>query len=154
MNYNIVAHFDDECIWFNPEDYDKIVVCFTDRSDIHGFGHKRRLALAEHPLVSKMETLGLVESNYWRDKTKVKDFEDNYDELCEWLEDNIKEGDTVATHDANGEYGHLDHKLVHLACMNTLNCPVNGKDPKLYREIRDVYLRNGVWTWYLTSNIY
>jgi LmbE family N-acetylglucosaminyl deacetylase len=154
MRYNIVAHPDDECIWFNPEEYDKIVIVFTDRSDVEGFGAKRKQALEEHPLKEKIVTLDLVESNYWRDVTKIKDFEDNYHELCEWLEDNIKEEDTITTHDANGEYGHLDHNLVHTACMNTVDVPVNNKDPKLYREIRDCYVCNGVWTWALTESIY
>ena len=154
MDYNIVAHGDDEIIWFNPEDYDQIVFVFKDRIDVVGFGDKRNKAMIEYPLEPMPININLVESNYWRDKTKLKDFEDNYHELCEWLEDNIKEGDTITTHDANGEYGHLDHKLVHLACMNTVDCPVNNKDPKLYREIRDVYVRNGCWTWYLTKNIY
>ena len=145
---------DDECIWFNPEEYDKIVIVFTKRNDVVDFDYKRLKAIAEHPLNHKIDTIQLTESNYWRDKTKLKEFEENYEDLCDWLMENITEDDTVTTHDSNGEYGHMDHKLVHMACMNTLDCPVNGKDPKLYREIRYTYLKHGCWTWYLTSNIY
>ena len=153
MKYLICAHPDDEVIWFNPEEYDKIVIVFNERRDVVGFGEKRFQAILEHPLEDKIENLLLTESGYWRDETRIHDFEDNYDDLCEWLEDNVKEGDTVATHNANGEYGHSDHKLVYQACMDTLDVPVNGQDPKLYREIRDVYKSNGVWTWNLTKNI-
>jgi len=39
--------------------------------------------------------------------------------------------------------------MVHLAVMDTVNCKVNGQDPELYREIKDCYKRNGVWTWYI-----
>ena len=152
--YGIFAHPDDEIIWGSPEEYDKIVIVFTGRNDVRGFGNQRRAALLEHPLKDKIITLDLTESNFWRDATRKNQFEDNYHELCEWIEDNIKEEDTITTHNPNGEYGHLDHKLVHLACMNTAPCMVNGKDTSLYREIRDCYVRNGVWTWYLTDNIY
>jgi len=147
MNYLIVAHPDDECIWFNPEDYDKIVIVFTDRLDVPQFGDSRRQAMKELPY--KVETLDLTESNYWRDKRKREDYLDNYDDVCKWLEEHIKQGDTVATHDANGEYGHLDHIMLWHACMDVLDIPVNGKNPKLYREAKEVYKSNRVWTWNL-----
>jgi hypothetical protein len=153
MNYLILAHPDDECIWFNPEEYDKIVIVFTDRLDVPQFGDSRRQAMKELPYADKIISLDLTESNYWRDITKLEQFEENYHDLCEWLEDNIKQGDIVSTHNPNGEYGHLDHKLVYQACMDVLDCPVNNMDPKLYREARDIYKSNGVWTWNLTQNI-
>jgi len=153
MKYQILAHPDDEILIGDPEWADTIVIVFTDRLDKVGFGDKRRQALAEHPLATKIWTIGLTESGYWRDSSKLEDYEDNYIELCEWLEDNIKDDDEIITHNAWGEYGHADHKLVHTAVMDTVNCRVNGQDPKLYREIKQVYKSNGTWTWNLTDSI-
>ena len=153
MKYLLVAHYDDEVIWFNPDPFDKIVIVFGDRMDKPGFGERRRAAIESHPYKKKIIQLHLIESNYWRDPSAIKDYEENYHELCEWLEDNITDEDAVITHDPAGEYGHADHKLVNRACMNTVDCLVNGQNPVMYRVTRDAYIDNGVWTWYLTDNI-
>jgi hypothetical protein len=149
MNYLILAHPDDECIWFNPEEYDKIVIVFTDRLDVPQFGDSRRQAMKELPYADKIINLNLPESNYWRDKTKREDYLDCYDDVCFWLQAGIEEGDTITTHNPYGEYGHTDHMLVWHACMDTVDVPVNGRDPKLYREAKEVYKSNKVWTWEL-----
>lgn len=147
--YLIVAHPDDEIIWFNPEEYDKIVIVFTDRLDVPQFGSSRRKAMEELPYADKIISLDMIESNYWRDKTKRLDYEENYDELCDWLHNIIEDNDTVTTHNPYGEYGHTDHIMLWHACMDTLNCPVNGKDPKLYRQAKGIYKEARVWTWEL-----
>ena len=149
MRYNLSAHPDDEVIWFNPDDYDKIVICFTDRPDVPAFGDSRRQAMKELSYADKIINLDLTESNYWRDKTKREDYLDNYQDVCEWLEENILVGDTITTHNPYGEYGHTDHILCWHACMEVVDCPVNGRDPKLYREAKGIYKQNKIWTWEL-----
>jgi LmbE family N-acetylglucosaminyl deacetylase len=146
MKVLIVAHPDDEVLWFNPEEYDRIIVVFCDRTDKPAQGDARRKAMLEHPLIERMECLNLTESNYWRDKTRKAIHEANYKALCVFLAS--LQADTVNTHDAQGEYQHADHLLVHKACMMTLNCPVNGKNPEIYRQARAAYERNRCWTWY------
>jgi len=148
MRILIVAHPDDEVIWFAPETFDKIVIVFEAFGDGRS-SDGRRKALAEHPLKDKITRLGLQESNFWRDPTKRAVHERNRDALCGYLKTVLKPGpdDEVTTHGPMGEYQHADHLLVHRACMMNLDCKVNGKDPKLYREIRKVYENNACWTW-------
>lgn len=144
MKLLLVAHPDDEILWFNPEDYDKIIIVFTDRDDRPGFGLRREEAMNELPY--KVESWGLKESGYHHDKNRVEEYQASYLEVCERLKG--LRADQVTTHDANGEYGHSDHILLHNACMEILDCPVNGKNPKIYREAKKVYEQFDVWTWH------
>jgi LmbE family N-acetylglucosaminyl deacetylase len=144
MKILVVAHPDDEVLWFNPALYDKIIIVFSGRTDKPDFKAKREQAISEHPL--NVECWGLTESGYWRDKGKLFEYNQNYIDICERLK--TLEADSIDTHSANGEYGHSDHILVYSAIMDTVNCPVNGQDPVLYRQIKDIYKRNGCWTWY------
>lgn len=144
MKILLVAHPDDEILWFNPEKYDKILIVFLARLD-RDVAEARSKAINEHPLVERIKCLGLTESNYWRDPMMKPEYEQNFKDLVEELKKYKPK--SVTTHDANGEYGHLDHVLCFNACMEAFNCPVNGKNPKLYRKIRQVYQNNGVWTW-------
>ena len=145
MNILIVAHPDDEALWFAPEKYDKIIIVFTGRVDDPDMKGRREKVMALHPLKDKIECWGLTESGYWRDKMKSREHKANYDEVCRRLRDVY--ADSVDTHDAYGEYGHDDHILVHNAVMATMDCPVNGKDPKIFRQIKNRYLDEGAWTW-------
>jgi len=142
----IVAHPDDEILWFNPEEYDQIIIVFLGRKDKPEQEAARLQAIKEHPLADRITCLGLTESNFWRDKSQTDHHNRNYRDLCKYLQD-IK-AESVTTHNAAGEYEHADHILVHNACMATLNCPVNGKNPDIYRKAKAVYERNGCWTWY------
>jgi hypothetical protein len=156
MKYLIVAHGDDECLLGDPEWADKIIIVFTERSDVKGFGDRRKKALEQHPLKDKIDLVELEESNWWRQPTEKNKEKliDNYYDLCDYLKELwLDDEDEIKTHNAWGEYGHADHKLVHKAVMNTVNCKVNGQDPELYREIRDCYVRNGVWTWALVDGL-
>lgn len=151
MRVLVACHPDDESIWFAPEKYDQIVIVFGDFGDHRGSvsGDKRRAALAEHPLKDRIVHLNLPESHYTWDRNNLErklKYEQNYKDLCEFLK--TLEADEVTTHAANGEYDNLDHVLVHYACMDTLDCPVNGADPKINRAIKDVYKKHGCWTWY------
>ncbi len=139
----IVAHPDDEILWFNPLEYDKIIIVFTGRHDRPDFEEKRKKAINQHPL--RVECWGLMESNFWRDPSKYQEYEENYKEICEKLK--TLKADCIDTHNAYGEYGHADHILVHNAVMDTVDCLVNGKDPKTYRKIKQLYVDEDVWTW-------
>jgi LmbE family N-acetylglucosaminyl deacetylase len=151
MKILIVAHPDDEVLWFNPEEFDRILIVFQYRIDKPDQGAQRAKAIEEHPLAGRIGCLGFEESNYWRDKSKKEKHEDNYNKLCGILRNLANEmhgGDEVTTHNALGEYQHADHILVHNACMETMNCRVNGKNPEIYRKAKAAYERNGCWTWY------
>lgn len=143
MKVLIVAHPDDEILWFAPEKYDKIIIVFSGREDKPWFKDLREQAVMEHPL--NVECWCLTESNFWRDPTKYAEYEQNYKDLVARLK--RLEADSVDTHNAYGEYGHADHILIHNACMETLNCPVNGKNPEVYRKIKKLYQDKDIWTW-------
>jgi len=145
MKYLICAHGDDEVLWFNPEAYDKIIIVFSGREDRPEFKENREKANAEHPL--KPILWGLTESNFWRDSTKYYEHQKNYAEICNRVAE-LKDATSIDTHNANGEYGHADHILVHNAVMDSANCPVNGKNPAMYRKIKKVYEKNLCWTWH------
>lgn len=147
MNVLIVAHPDDEVLWFAAETFDRIVIVHTYRNDDSEQGFRRAAMLHNtHPLKDKLTCLGLTESGYWRDNSRKAEHEANYQTLCRFL--STLKADTVTTHNANGEYGHADHILVHNACMATLTCPVNGKDPAVYRAVKQSYTDAGCWTWH------
>lgn len=133
MNVLVVAHPDDEVLWFDPTQYDKIVICFTERSDAPGMGDRRRQAIGQHPLSARIKCLDVPEGDVPNLQKRL------LDASGDWT--------SVTTHGAHGEYGHIHHKQVFKACMDLLNCPVNGMDPSLYREIRSVYQKHGCWTW-------
>lgn len=163
MRVLVACHPDDEIIFFNPEKYDKIVIVFGDFGDSRGstYGDKRRAALKELPYADKIVHLNLKESHWTWDRgepgqrnysgpetsqIRLSNYNKNYVDLCKFLE--TLEADEVTTHGSWGEYNNLDHVLVHHACLGTLNCPVNGMNPKLYRKVKDIYKRHNVWTWY------
>lgn len=159
----IISHPDDECIFFNPNDYDRIIVVFGDFGDYRGStsGDLRRQALKELPYADKIIHLDLPESHWTWDRgeqtqrnyenptvsnERLKKYYKNYHDLCEFLKG--LEADEVTTHGSWGEYNNLDHVLVHHACMDTLHCPVNGLDPETYRKAKATYKKHNVWTWY------
>jgi len=142
MKVLIVAHPDDEILWFNPSEFDQIIIVF-----LNGYKEEeRRRALENHPLKDKIVCWELTESNYWRDKTKIEEYKKCYRETVELARK--LNADSITTHNAHGEYGHTDHVLVHNAVMEGASCLVNGKDPKLFQQIKKVYEEAGAWTWY------
>lgn len=146
MKLLVVAHPDDEILWFNPEEYDKIMIVFGKRKDKSTlWNNNRKKTVENHPLKDKIIFLDMTESNYWRDPTQEREYFNNYVDLCLALKQYKPE--SVMTHDANGEYGHADHKLCFNACMDTFDCPVNGKNTILYRKIKKHYQSFDCWTW-------
>ena len=145
-NILVVAHPqpDDEILWFNPEEFDKIIIVFGDFGDGRS-GDGRRKALEEHPLKDKIVHLNIKESDFTRDSSRETIYRVNQrvieDELAKFRPTE------VTTHNAHGEYGHLEHIQVFYACMNVFDCHVNGKNPKIFRETKKLYEKHGAWTW-------
>lgn len=134
----IVAHPDDEILWFSSQfkDASDVVVCFSDVIDnpAPGYpfiGDKRRRFFEEQPYdhfysldLEEPGTFGLV--NF--DTAKITDTgvkipdpktQKKYNQTFEIIVDKIKPilsgKDIVYTHNPWGEYGHPDHILVHRA---------------------------------------
>lgn len=151
MNILLVAHPDDECLWFAPEKYDKVIIVFGDFGDHRGktAGDKRRTALKEHPLKDKIVHLDYPESHYTWDRSnpvRKQKFEETYNRLVEYIK--TLKADSITTHSATGEYDNLDHVMMFNAAMEAEIATVNGADPRLFKQIRDVYKKHDVWTWY------
>lgn len=159
----VVAHLDDECIWFNPESFDKIIVCFLDRLDNFKMTVARKKILQQHPLKDKIVCLGLTESNYWKDKTQLKKHQENYNQVKDLIRADVLEAKEIYTHNPWGEYNHADHILVSEAVREIALCPVYGLDGQvattarerievqpnieLYRRIKKLYQDEKAWTW-------
>lgn len=93
MKVLIVAHPDDEIIWFSP--------------------HKpyAKLTIEAHPLRDRIILLGIEESGFWKDDKRQLEFQKSEQALYEALE-NLKKQfviNEIYTHNAQGEYGHDDH---------------------------------------------
>lgn len=146
--YLIVAHPDDEIIWFNPENYDRIVIVFLDRKD-NPVIMKGRLAVKEcHPLRDRITWLGMTESNYWRDKSQAEIYAKQYYEICAKLKQVVNKPCLIVTHAKDGEYGHSDHILVHRAVVDTFqDCTIVFKDMSLKERIKKCYEENKCFTW-------
>ena len=160
----ILAHPDDEICWFNPEKFDKIIICFSDRLDSYQTFLARKRVAKRHPLRDKIEYLNLTESGYHFDKSCLPAYEKNREDLRELLKDKL-DADEIYTHDPKtGEYGHADHILVGEVVNEMAKCPVYvldmGADENtpdripmevnsdLFLEIRRIYKEGGCWTWY------
>ncbi len=167
MKILVVAHPDDEVIWFNPKDFDKIVLCFMDRFDNYRVFMGRRKVLGQHPLKDKIVSLGITESGYQTNKSlkNRESHQNNYKKIVELLKDQLKDATEVWTHNSWGEYGHSEHIMVQEAVKEVATCPVyaldgyiphTGKerievdiDLDLYKQIKSIYEKYGAWTWKL-----
>lgn len=132
----IVAHPDDEILWFSSQfkEASDVVVCFTDVIDnpAPGYafvGDKRRRFFKEQPYdylysldLPEPGTFGLVNFDHavmTATGVKIPDpkAQKKYKQTFEIIEDKIKPilsgKDMVFTHNPWGEYGHPDHILVH-----------------------------------------
>lgn len=164
MKILVVAHPDDEILWFVPNIFDKIVIAFCDRHDKIFFGDARRRALEEHPLKDIIINLNIVEAGYWKDNSRTSFLNIARHNLICKLKDVLSSLsiETVFTHNSIGEYGHDDHILVHDVCLQLFKrqqifCPpkeLNDSadlqhivDHDLFFKVKDVYLKHKVWTW-------
>jgi len=167
MKVLIVAHPDDEIIWFPAEYFDLIVIVFLARHDKPYAAQSRKLALQEHPLKERLLLLGLDESGYWKDNTRQQQYNEVKINLFNSLMElnNQYKFTQIFTHNSVGEYGHDDHILVHelvkqVFSGNTIYCPaipVNNhknndyislnNDIAFYEKAKSIYIKNKAWTW-------
>jgi len=153
MKVLIVAHGDDEVIWFDPYVYDRIIIVYTYRYGRPDIVKGRLKMQQKHPLKNKIEYLDYWETNYWRDPSKLMKYIEQQLELRKWIKENIDPEDIVTTHDSNGEYGHSDHILVHNAVEYSHKGKIKfsnagrAKHKKLRESIKQCYKKYGAWTW-------
>ncbi len=131
----IVAHPDDEILWFGSivADVDRIVVCFGNDPAHPELSAARERVLADHPMRNKMVSLGIDETGSFNhadwplpESTKyglrivkarqiAMRYRLCYREIKKKLAPMIGEASSVITHNPWGEYGHEEHVLVHSA---------------------------------------
>ena len=173
MKILIVAHPDDEILWFNPSYFDQIYIAFLDRHDKPGIKEKRLNCILSHPFREKISIIALEESGYWKDRTRYKMHGYAKEKLLNALQ-SILEKERISeiyTHNEVGEYGHSDHILVN-ECVNSVfekKCRiwmpykfifstaqyqpryVQKHDMKIdidkFKFIRGIYLSHDSWTW-------
>ena len=167
MNVLIVAHPDDEILWFSPMSFDLIVIAFLARHDKPYAKYCRESAIAEHPLSEKIILLRLEESGFWKDNSRVEQYKISRERMYDALSD-IKQEYLITkifTHNSKGEYGHDDHILVNEVVTSLFEeieifCPVElnlitdeddiiciPNDVDFYKQVKAVYCKNKAWTW-------
>lgn len=170
MKILIVAHPDDEIIWFNPESFDSIIILFGTRHDKPTIHSARIQSIIEHPLKNKIVFYNLMEPGYWKDKTRRSYYCQTYNEVYNIIARIVNKNISIIfTHNSIGEYGHSDHILVHYAVKNFVQqealtipiwCPIKNMtfvnnyllqevrfNLNLYNNIKNIYQKNGAWTW-------
>lgn len=167
MKALIVAHPDDEIIWFSPQDFDLIVIAFLARHDKPYAESCRKLAIEAHPLKNRIVLLGIEESGFWKDGKRQFEFQKSEQALSDALESLKKQFviTEIYTHNAEGEYGHDDHILVNKIvsllfheikifsplCNDGMNDSKNvitvKNDLNFYSKVKDIYIKNRAWTW-------
>lgn len=181
MKTLVVAHPDDEILWFNPSVFDLIIIVFCDRYDKKFMGSSRRKAISELPYSSKILMLNINEPGTWKDNSKTNEYKAAQAGTLKQLGDirNNLHITSVFTHNNKGEYGHLDHILVHDCVIKTFfkDCQIwttnvfigiEGETRSHHKEhiekynilqfkaARDIYIKNSAWTWdlnYLPNEI-
>lgn len=136
----IVAHPDDEVLWFGSilRQVARVIVAFRDFDAVPELGRRRAAAMAELPY-RNLRCLDLAEAGTLRradwdrptlteygialdasgaspcaDET-VRRYVANFAVLCARLRPELTAGVPVFTHNPWGEYGHEDHVQVHCA---------------------------------------
>lgn len=165
MKVLIVAHPDDEIIWFSPQNFDLIVIAFLARHDKPHARYYRKLAIENHPLKERIMLLDIDESGFWKDKSRLTEFKKCQKILYNSLV-NIKNQfhlKEIYTHNSVGEYGHNDHILINQLVISIFKdqdifSPIDEinsstdtiaveNDLDFYLQVRDVYIKNQAWTW-------
>jgi len=135
----IVAHPDDECLWFSSilQRVDEIVICYEDHPKLSDVGPARRAALTEirntfvdsNNALSGIRSLGLVEvdtfpATDWDNPMYcdvglcltrahiAAQYETNFHTLVDLFSPIVANKANVYTHNPWGEYGHADHVQV------------------------------------------
>ena len=130
----VVAHPDDEVLWFSSvlRQVERLVICFLGVASRPDWARGRRKSIDDYPLQS-MQCLGLdeaevfygvdwsspVETDYGLriSKPGMSDstYRHNFDLLQEKLGDTLSGYRRVITHNPWGEYGHVEHVQVYRA---------------------------------------
>ena len=167
MKILIVAHPDDEAIWFHPQEFDEIHMAFLGRHDRKGYAQKRLQALDDHPLKTKIYPWGLWEPGFWKDEKRQSQYESSKKKVWSQLSPFIHccRPLEIYTHNAWGEYGHADHVLLNESLRQVAQRNSNvslyspavkdemrsqrsvSSDPDLVKAIQKAYVKHGVWTW-------
>lgn len=167
MKVLVVAHPDDEIIWFSAQDFDLIVIAFLGRHDKPYAKYHRKLAIEAHPLKERIILLDIDESGFWKDRKRRGLFEESEQSLYNSLETLKKQFEVteIFTHNSVGEYGHFDHILVNRVVstlfkqvkifapicahdLNNSNHIIRVKnDLAFYKQVKDIYIKNSAWTW-------
>jgi LmbE family N-acetylglucosaminyl deacetylase len=129
----IVAHPDDEILWFSSiiDRFDEIVICYMDAGHSEELGAARRNSLRDHTLRDRITLLDLAQSKshnmsqwpepeeteYGLKLTKNANLDRLHIEQAQRLRDAVRPfvaaASNVFTHNPWGEYGHEDHVQVH-----------------------------------------
>lgn len=123
----VVAHPDDEVIWFGSllAGANKVIVCYGDDPNTPGIGARRRAAMARFPLPNlcflDLPEGGFFKKSDWR-KPELSDrglvlsspvdrtrYDDNFHLLAGRIGPLLEGMDVAVTHNPWGEYGHEDH---------------------------------------------
>lgn len=128
----IVAHPDDEILWFSSilRQVAKVIIAFQDYDAVPGLGARRAAAMAELGY-SNLACLGIAEAGSlkranWDDpnptgygialdapaETRLR-YGENFALLCAAFAAELRTASDVFTHNPWGEYGHEDHVQVH-----------------------------------------
>lgn len=127
----VVAHPDDEALWFTSllRCAHRIIVCFRDHAAQPQLGPARSRSLAEHPLRDRIVDLGLEESGSfalagWPEPAETREglmledaeaaaaYAHRAAAIAAALPPLIEDATAVFTHNPWGEYGHEDHVQV------------------------------------------
>lgn len=135
----VVAHPDDEVLWFSSvlEGARRIIFCYGDYAPLPSMGAARRRVMEDFPH-PHVEFLDLPEGLFhecadWKNPRPVpagmaiadrgvrRRYEENFALLVPRLEPLLRDVDLVFTHNPWGEYGHEDHVQVHQAIRRILS---------------------------------
>ena len=131
----IVAHPDDEILWFGSigSRVDRIVVCFLDDPGNPELKSAREATLRAHPWRERITCLGLDETGAFglarwprpdimeyglkieRRRDVAIDYQLRFRQLLDALTPVVRGAKNIYTHNPWGEYGHEEHVLVNRA---------------------------------------
>lgn len=133
----IVAHPDDEILWFSSilNDVKKIIFVFKGSSNkIIEQGRNKVLYLRALPYSDKIINLNIDEADvlnstnwkmpqqtFYGIQTKSKKYKENFHLIKNKLENELNGFDNVITHNPWGEYGHEDHIQVFRVTTDLMN---------------------------------
>ena len=172
----VMAHPDDEVIFGWPvladRSVDSILICSNDSGNPdRKWCRHRKVALMEMTAALRIPARSLdYSSEFYRLSTRDEQLKRMMEDIAANIDPHA---DAVFTHNPWGEYGHMDHIIVHLAVqstgksifftdiflpsnwMNLTHAPKKGfsvlrsadNDLSFYNYCRSFYDKHRVWTW-------